>query len=496
MGATVIDELVVSLKLDPTNFIQGQKSANEALGATERQSEKFNKQARESGLKTADVFNKVKNGIFALTGAFIGLGAIKSFVTDTTRADASLGRLGRNLSIATADLKAFEGVGARYGSSAEDMDAAFQHTADVIADFRNRGYIDPSFLFNLGMLQVDSAKFFDSATNDIERFKMVQESLNRSVESGLRTREQALRLGMGLGYSQETITMMIETKNVLDDLIAKQKEMNAVTESDTMLAQARSNAWKDLTNTFEGFGRTLLNILTSSMLSGADRFSIAKQISDEQDKRKKLPEWMGGKSAKGWSQEAHGTIARGSAPPTASGGESPSEIAAYQAQLEKQYGLPKGVLAAVRAQESSNRTGRIVSPAGAIGPMQFMPKTAAAYGVADPNDLRQSLAGAAHLLHDLLQRFHGDLGMALAGYNMNPDKVAARYPANLPLETRRYVPGVMSRMPGGNTTTTSTHINNVNIYAQNDTAQDLAGILHSGDLSRYNTNLQSMPGQK
>jgi len=486
MAATVIDELVVSLKLDPSNFVQGQKSANEALGASERQADKFNKKTQDAGKKTAEVFNKVKNGIFALTGAFIGLSAIKTFVSDTTRADASLGRLGRNLSLASADLKAFEGVGARYGSSAEDMDAAFQHTADVIADFRNRGAIDPNFLFNLGLLQVNSAKFFDTATTDMQRFTIIQDALNHSIESGVRTREQALRLGMGLGYSQQTITMMLETKDVLADLIAKQKEMNTVSEADTMLAQARVNIWQNLTNTLEGYGRALLNTLSASMLPAADRFAIGKEILNENAQKKNAPAWMGGGGPHAPSQSSSGKI----------GHSGSSDIGAYEASLEAQYGLPKGILAAVRAQESSNRSGSIVSPAGAVGPMQFMPKTAAAYGVSNPNDLRESLAGAAHLLHDLLQRFHGNVGMALAGYNMDPNKVAARYPNNLPLETRRYIPGVMSRMSGGGTSTSSTHINEVNIYAQNDTAQELAGILNSGDLSRYNSNLQSMNGQR
>jgi len=274
MGATVIDELIVSLGLDASQFNKGQKEAVDALDKTEKTAGTTSKHMQEEGKKAAGFFSAIKGEVFALTGAFLGLSALKSATTEITRADSALGRLGRTLNLAPTDLKAFEGVAQKYGSSAEDMDSAFQHTADVIAQFRTRGKIDPDFLFNLGQAQIDYAKFFAKETDDIERFKMVADGLNESIESGRRTRAEAMTIGEGMGYSRETVTMMIETKGKLDSLIASYKELNKVTEADTIAAQVRTEAWNTFTGAVENAYRAALNGVTQLMSAEA---GVAKE---------------------------------------------------------------------------------------------------------------------------------------------------------------------------------------------------------------------------
>jgi hypothetical protein len=80
-----------------------------------------------------------------------------------------------------------------------------------------------------------------------------------------------------------------------------------------------------------------------------------------------------------------------------------------------------------------------VSPAGAQGLMQLMPATAALMGVDDRLDPRQNVFGGAKYLSQLLDRFDGNVALALAGYNAGPTKVA-RYRGIPPYrETRGYV---------------------------------------------------------
>ena len=65
-----------------------------------------------------------------------------------------------------------------------------------------------------------------------------------------------------------------------------------------------------------------------------------------------------------------------------------------------------------------------VSPAGAAGIAQFMPATAAAYGLDDPFDAEAAIDAQAHLMADLLAQF-GDPSLALAAYNAGPGPVQA-----------------------------------------------------------------------
>lgn len=101
--------------------------------------------------------------------------------------------------------------------------------------------------------------------------------------------------------------------------------------------------------------------------------------------------------------------------------------------------LPIGFLTRLIWQESSFRPNTI-SPAGAQGIAQFMPKTADERGLANPFDPEEAIPKSAELLADLKQRF-GNLGLAAAAYNAGAPRVANWLAGhgNLPAETRDYV---------------------------------------------------------
>ena len=101
--------------------------------------------------------------------------------------------------------------------------------------------------------------------------------------------------------------------------------------------------------------------------------------------------------------------------------------------------LPVAFLTRLIWQESSFRPDTI-SPAGAQGIAQFMPKTADERGLANPFDPEEAIPKSAELLADLKQRF-GNLGLAAAAYNAGAARVANWLTdhGNLPAETRDYV---------------------------------------------------------
>lgn len=93
-----------------------------------------------------------------------------------------------------------------------------------------------------------------------------------------------------------------------------------------------------------------------------------------------------------------------------------AEIAPFFSKLEAMHQLPKGVLAAVRYAESSNND-KSISPKGAQGAFQFMPKTLKEYNVTHPFDPYEEGNAAAKKLQGLMKRYNNNLDYALAAYN-------------------------------------------------------------------------------
>jgi soluble lytic murein transglycosylase-like protein len=85
-------------------------------------------------------------------------------------------------------------------------------------------------------------------------------------------------------------------------------------------------------------------------------------------------------------------------------------------EAAQRYGIDPKLLWILCFTESRFKV-EAVSPKGARGPMQFMPETAARYGLVNPHDPKAAIDAGARYLRDLLKRFGGRIDLALAAYN-------------------------------------------------------------------------------
>jgi soluble lytic murein transglycosylase-like protein len=120
----------------------------------------------------------------------------------------------------------------------------------------------------------------------------------------------------------------------------------------------------------------------------------------------------------------------------------PKAYASAFRQASHETGLPVALLAAV-AWEESRMDPHALSGKGAQGLLQLMPGTAKALAITTDNP-RANIRAGARYLGQLLNRFNGNLELALAAYNAGPTVVEklGRAPS---VETLRYAKNIEAR---------------------------------------------------
>lgn len=119
----------------------------------------------------------------------------------------------------------------------------------------------------------------------------------------------------------------------------------------------------------------------------------------------------------------------------------------YQ-EASQTYGVSEELLKAMTKQESSFRT-NATSRSGAQGLMQLMPATARSLGVTDSYDPYQNIMGGAKYIRQMLDKYNGDVSLALAAYNAGSNNVD-KYGGIPPFaETQNYVAKITQYLSEG-----------------------------------------------
>lgn len=189
-------------------------------------------------------------------------------------------------------------------------------------------------------------------------------------------------------------------------------------------------------------------------------------------------------------------------------GETKSLDSIFQEASEK-FNVPVNLLKAIGKAES-NFDPNVVSSAGACGVMQLMPGTAKYLGVTDSFDPEQNIMGGAKYISEMLNKYDGDVKLALAAYNAGSGNVA-KYGGIPPFEeTQNYVVKVTKYMNEGVSTgnlkvtvpstsnaassitnnknieyTINTNTSNSELFASKADLEDLDGIFSKNDYLEF-----------
>lgn len=131
------------------------------------------------------------------------------------------------------------------------------------------------------------------------------------------------------------------------------------------------------------------------------------------------------------------------APPNAPAMVPPAQLEQLVRANGAAFGVDPSLIKAIIANESGFDP-KATSRTGAQGLMQLEPGTAAGLGVTDAYDPAQNIYGGTRYIKGLLERFHGDLHLAVAAYNAGPGAVEKYGDVPPYAETQNYVQNVIA----------------------------------------------------
>ena len=478
--ATVIDSLFIELGLNTSKFNTEQKKAVESLRQLDIAHKKSAANIQQGIKNTADSFDKAKGSLVAFGTALVTVSGFGNFITSMVHGNAELSRTAERLQITEKDLAAWGGVMATVHGTTDDFakglgslqqriasinagnqDDALFVTASKLGTFNNGISLSGIKIFELadafkrlhdtdpqkalllgGELGFSNAMYTKMILGGEELKKQFEEQkklvdLNaESAKNAAALEAAAAKFATALQGIRDRI--MDKLYKALEKLVVKATELlQAFKEWDTELdgMPTKTLAWAAATLTLVTALKALAKVTALIFGGGAAAAGAGAGggIGAGAAKKgfgafllKRLP-WLGllysedvGEGSdivnRYEKHDATGKFPQAVQQPASSANESQ---AAKFAALEKKYGLPSGMLDAIWSLESGRGKGDMISPKGATGHFQFMPKTAAQYGLSreDTFNLEKSSDAAAHMMSDLLKQYKGDTLKALAAYN-------------------------------------------------------------------------------
>lgn len=384
MAATVIDQLIVKLGLDPSDFTKG------------------GKQAVTSVLKTKDVVKKSTNEMGAdfvsFTKKLLGVGTaimlLKKLVGAMAEVSTQTRRLGidaSNFRISANELRNWQNAAELMGGKAEDVTATVEGLQKSIYDLTVNGSRSPQveMLARLGVQ-------FQDATGHARKFEDVvldtADALEQAQKNGTFNRTEAYFAAKQAGFDEGTTQLILSGRGNINKELAGRRDLHQVNGQDIAAATSIERGRAKASQFVEAGAVAGLGIAGQAGENVKAAYDTAvMKTTDAMVALAAATENVAGNLSNAGTRGMSLAQRKAKYSPTVK-------------RAAAKYGIPEETLDGLLNTESRYNPDA-VSPAGAVGIAQFMPKTATSRGFTAGKDAHRDIIEAAKFLKELHDSF-------------------------------------------------------------------------------------------
>lgn len=273
--ATIIDALVVTLKLDKGKFSNDAKKAttesdrlaaaiDDLTAAIKGQGDETKKAKK----KQDDFTKSVNNGIKAVGAFFTTIlvsSGLSKLISEVGRTNDQLYFLSKNLGMSATEIKKWQNMAEMSGGSADGMAASMSNLSKSLWDLVTIG--DSSVLpyFNaLNVGVVDSG----GKLRDLDAILLdVADSL-----SGM-SRPQAYNIAKNMGFDEGTINTLLQGRDAMQEMLDTQRGLVISSEEELEISRQLNKQNAQVRQGWEGLKTLLANYLMPSLLKFSEKVS-------------------------------------------------------------------------------------------------------------------------------------------------------------------------------------------------------------------------------
>lgn len=261
---TIIDNLIVTLSLDPTKFTKAQKTAAEAVIKAKQEFGKSGRDIEGSAKSMTAFLERLRGQAIMMFAAFSGGKSVKQFFTDMVAGDAALGRMANRIGQTSAALSKWAGMARAMGGDAGSVTASIEALDRALVDISLMPTENPALLPYLRALGVS----LQGANGHIKTATELLPELNKAVQG--MDKRQASSILEKIGLTQDLINIVLQSTKDFNASMEAQERLGVVTKENTEKAMELQKSWAAVEQSFMSLGRVVLSAVQPYLVQTND----------------------------------------------------------------------------------------------------------------------------------------------------------------------------------------------------------------------------------